>query len=99
MKNTNQVQKALERKVILELDDVADKMLEALCKLRAKYNTTPYHSLRGGYLGDDGLYRDNITSVDKESLKRIFKRMLSEAYGGKMLEVKTKELLSKLEIL
>ena len=94
MKDTNAIEKALLEKVSEELDLISDEMMKGIGRLENKYGRNSFYALRNN-LED---YKQEIKHCETRQLKRIFKRMLAEAFQEKMLRKKTEELLAKLEL-
>ena len=95
MKDTNQVQKALETKAKKELERVVNEFVISLNKLKRTYRQpTSYHMTESR--------SDNAKSFDyvrPGCLETILHDMLVEAYLEPMVNKKTQELLTKLELI
>ena len=92
MKDTNAIEKAINRKIRVEVEVIVDKFLhDVQIKLRDKYNAVSFYDI----------IQDNtkIFVQGTPELKKILVRMLVQGHGEAMLSRKSKELLDKLEIL
>ena len=98
MKDTNAIEKAINQKIRVEVEEIVDKFLhDVQIKLRDKYNAVSFYDL----------VKDNteVGKADKifvngmPQLKNILVRMLIQGHGEAMLDKKSRELLNKLEIL
>lgn len=95
MKDTNQVQKALESKARKELQRVVDAFVISLNELNKTYRNPTHYNMR-----------ENRSTKAKEffyvrpgCLETILHDMLVDAYLESMVNKKTQELLNKLELL
>jgi len=95
MKDTNQVQKALESKAKKELNRVVDGFFVELSKLDSKYHQPCFYYMKEH--GGDEANRFNCMS--RNDVERTLNQMLQTAYLEAMVSKKTKELLTKLELL
>ncbi len=95
MKDTNQVQEALERKAKKELQKVVDSFTEALTKLDSTYLQARSYTLKESR-GSESLVFDFVRPA---SLDYILHEMLVTAYLKPMVNKKTQELLNKLELI
>jgi hypothetical protein len=98
MKTTNQIEKALKDKIKIEIAEVVGVFIRELKNLYDTYGGTNYYKIvspsRVGYTKEQ-----QITCLDKENLKSILEEMIRENHEEVMLKKKTKQLLTKLEIL
>jgi hypothetical protein len=99
MKTTNEIEKALENKIDIEIAEVVDVFVRKLKDLYDTYGGTSYYSMKcskhmGGYDKEQ-----QITCLEKEKVRTILEEMIKENHGEVMLKKKTKQLLAKLEIL
>jgi len=95
MKDTNQVQKALEAKAKKELSRIVDSFVIELNQLNSTYRQPTHYNMR-----------ENRSTEAKEffyvrpgCVETILFDMLVDAYLTPMVNKKTKELLNKLELL
>jgi thiamine biosynthesis lipoprotein ApbE len=95
MKDTNQVQKALESKAKKELQGVVDGFLQQLDKLNKTYSQPVSYSMKENRNAD----AKEFFHIRPGCLEVILKDMLVEAYLDPMVNKKTQELLNKLELL
>ena len=95
MKDTNQVQEALESKAKKELQGVVDGFLQQLDKLNSTYHQPYSYVMRENRDNDAKVF----TYIRPGCLDVILKDMLVDAYLEFMVNKKTKELLTKLELL
>jgi len=95
MKDTNQVQEALESKAKKELQGVVDGFLQQLDKLNSTYHQPHSYVMRENRDNDAKVF----TYIRPGCLDVILKDMLVDAYLEFMVNKKTKELLTKLELL
>ena len=95
MKDTNQVQKALESKAKKELQRVVDEFIISLNVLNNKYRQpTSYHMTESR--SSEAL---EFSYIRPGCLDTILHDMLVKAYLEPMVNKKTQELLSKLELI
>lgn len=95
MKDTNQVQEALERKAKKELQKVVDDFTEALTKLDNTYCQASSYVMKESGSTDALVFN----YVRPASLDHILHEMLVTAYLKPMVRKKTQELLNKLELI
>lgn len=95
MKDTNQVQEALENKAEKELQKVVDDFTEALAKLDSTYLTARSYVMKEGRSTEAKVF----TYVTPSNLDHILHDMLVDAYLKPMVHKKTQELLNKLELI
>ena len=95
MKDTNQVQKALESKAKKELQGVVDGFLQQLDKLNKTYRQPVSYSMKESRAED----AKEFWHIRPGCLDVILKDMLVEAYLEPMVNKKTQQLLIKLELL
>lgn len=95
MKDTNQVQKALESKAKQELQKVVDEFVISLNVLNSTYRAPNSYSMKESRSGDTKVF----SYIRPSGVEHILKDMLVEAYLESMVSKKTKELLTKLELL
>ena len=97
MKTTNQIEKALEKKIDVEIAEVVDVFVRKLKDLYDTYGGTSWYKIVHRERGYDKEHQ--ITSLEKENVRTILQKMIKENHGGAMLAKKTNQLLAKLEIL
>jgi hypothetical protein len=95
MKDTNQVQKALESKAKKELQRVVDEFVISLNKLNSTYRHPVSYSMKESRAED----AKEFWHIRPGCLEVILKDMLVEAYLEPMVNKKTQELLNKLELI
>ena len=95
MKNTNQVQEALESKAKKELQKVVDDFTEALTKLDSTYRSATSYVMKESRSTEAKVF----TYVTPSNLDHMLHEMLVDAYLKPMVHKKTQELLNKLELL
>ena len=95
MKDTNQVQEALESKAKKELEVVVDKFVISLNKLNSTYRQPSSYRMREDRSEDAQVFQ----YVRPGCLENILHDMLVEAYLKPMVNKKTAELLNKLELI
>ena len=95
MKDTNQVQEALESKASKELQKVVDSFTEALTKLDSTYRQATSYTLKESR-STDALVFDYVRP---HCLDNMLHEMLVTAYLKPMVHKKTQELLNKLELI
>ena len=95
MKDTNQVQKALEGKAKKELQRVVDEFVISLNKLNRTYHQPCSYTMRENRSTDAKVF----FYIRPGCLETILHDMLKEAYLKPMVSKKTQELLTKLELI
>jgi len=95
MKDTNQVQEALESKAKKELGVVVDSFIINLNALNKKYRQPSSYRMREDRSEDAQVFQ----YVRPGCLENILHDMLVEAYLKPMVNKKTAELLNKLELI
>ena len=93
MDSLNQIEKQLENRSIKELEEIVDTFLTSVERIKNKYGGSNYYS----YVNKD---HDKGTScIEPSVVKNHLLYMLKENHLQSMLRHKSKELLSKLELL
>ena len=92
MKDTNAIEKALKKKINNEIEEIVDDFIQDLKNKIKK----PY--------GGSMFYRFKFKSKESDlmhdyDIKDTLIEMLKENHGESMLNVKSKELLNKLELI
>ena len=95
MKDTNQVQKALEEKGKKELRHAVDEFMISLNRLNSTYRQPNHYTMYASQSTDAKVFE----FVTHNGLENILQMMLEEAYLKPMVNKKTQELLNKLELL
>ena len=95
MKDTNQVQKALESKAKKELQRIVDEFVISLNKLNNTYRSPNMYCMKESRSVD----AKEFSYIRPGAVEIILKDMLVEAYLEPMVHKKTQELLTKLELL
>ena len=91
MQTTNQIEKALEKKINAELMEVVEQFTNACKALGSKYGCHVFQDLK---------HKDSsITCLRPDEFKNIIFNSLKDKFGNAMLETKSKELIDKLELI
>lgn len=95
VKTTNQIEVALAKKVEQEITEIVDSFMNDIqTKLAAKYGGSSFFDLE--QRGKNG---DRITCLREGQLKDLLYDCLESNYSKNMLAKKSKELISKLDLL
>jgi len=98
MKDINAIEKAINRKIEIEIGRIVDKFLHDIqIELRDKYNAVSFYDITRDS-GEEAREK-RIFVQGMHQLRNILVRMLRQGHGEAMLNKKSKELLDKLEIL
>tara|TARA_Y100000592_G_C5223751_1_gene200660 strand:- start:192 stop:488 length:297 start_codon:yes stop_codon:yes gene_type:complete len=98
MKDTNAIEKAINRKIEIEIEVIVDKFLHDIqIELRDKYNAVSFYDITRD--NSEEAKEKTILVQGMHQLKNILVRMLRQGHGEAMLNKKSKELLDRLEIL
>tara|TARA_R100000734_G_C3290593_1_gene82458 strand:+ start:40 stop:327 length:288 start_codon:yes stop_codon:yes gene_type:complete len=93
MKNTNAIEDAIRSKCRKELQLIVSNFMNELeIKIRGEYNAANYYDFQGPNK------RDNFHVMGTVQLKNVLNNMLCSAHLECMVEVKSKELVSKLQL-
>lgn len=93
MKDTNAIVKALEDKARKEIEQVVNVFMNELeIKIRGEYNSTNHYE----FIPPNGNKKFSVMGTDQ--LKNVLLRLLRGAHLDSMVEVKSKELIKKLEL-
>lgn len=95
MKDTNQVQKALESKAKKELQRHVDQFIISLNELNKKYRPPNMYCMKESR--SEGA--KEFSYIRPGAVETILKDMLVDAYLEPMVNKKTQELLNKLELI
>jgi len=93
MKDTNAIEKALKKKIDLEISAIVASFISQLQDLYDTYGGTTWYKIVHRSSSNE------ISCLTKEKVRTILQIMIKENHGEAMLNKKTKELLAKLEIL
>jgi hypothetical protein len=93
MKDTNAIEKALKKKIDLEISAIVASFISQLQDLYDTYGGTQWYDI----VSD--AQEKEISSLSKEKVRTILQEMIKENHGEAMLHTKSQELLAKLEIL
>jgi len=98
MKDTNAIEEALKKKIHDEIVTLVSKFTTDCVLLRKKYGAeSAWYTMQKDTADNQ---RNKISSIRHgDELQNILVRMLKAGHGEHMLKVKTRELLSKLELL
>ena len=95
MKDTNQVQKALEGKAKKELERVVDAFIISLNELDRTYHQPCFYYM----VEHGGSDAKKFNCMSQHRVENVLNSMLRKAYLEPMVKKKTQELLNKLELL
>ena len=95
MKDTNQVQQALESKAKKELQRHVDEFIISLNELNKKYRSPNMYCMKESRSEN----AKEFSYIRPGAVETILKDMLVEAYLEPMVNKKTQELLNKLELI
>ena len=91
METTNQIEKALEQKINVELMEVVEQFTNKCDALEKKYGSHMFQDLR---------HRDDsITCLRQTEFKDVLFNSLKEKFGPSMLRKKSAELIAKLDLI
>jgi len=91
MQTTNQIEKALEKKINAEIMEVVEQFTNACKALGSKYGCHVFQDLK---------HKDSsITTLRPDEFKNVIFNSLKDKFGNAMLETKSKELIDKLELI
>ena len=95
MKDTNAIEKALKNKCEQEIKQVVNVFMNELeVKLRGEYNSSNYYD----FIGPNGNGKSSFHVMGTLQLENVLIKMLERAHLEAMVEVKSKELIKKLEL-
>ena len=95
MKDTNQIEKAITKKAIVELEEVVDKFRVDLEKLNEKYGGGNYFDV----LHPNGDLVEGFSCSRIDDLTDLLLRSMKKKYLSNMVSKKVKELLAKMELI
>jgi hypothetical protein len=91
METTNQIEKALEKKINVEITEIVEQFTNACDALGKKYGCHSFQNLK---------HKDSsITTLRPEEFKTILVNSLKGKYGNNMLKKKSEELIAKLDLI
>ena len=95
MKDTNAIEKAIKDKCKKELDQVVNIFMSELeTKIRGEYGSTNYYDF---WPPNSSKY--SFSAMGTEQVKGVLTKMLYQAHLESMVAVKSKELISKLQLI
>ena len=97
MKTTNEIEKALENKIDVEIAGIVDEFARKLKDLHDTYGGTSWYKIAHNARGYDK--EQEINCLTTGEVRTALEKMIKENHGEGMLKKKTKQLLAKLEIL
>ena len=86
-----QIEKQLEQRSIQELEEIVDTFLNSVAKLKEKYGGSSYYNYTKEKL--------STTCIAPHQVKLHLLHMLKDNHLESMLKYKSKELLSKIDLL
>ena len=93
MKDTNAIEKAINKKIDKEIEEIVNNFIYDLKhKISKPYGGSSFYRFRSLVVDEGGLMHDY-------DVKRSLIDMIKENHGENMLNVKSNELLKKLELL
>jgi len=96
MKDTNAIEQALRGKCEKEISKVVDVFMSELeVKIRGEYNSSNYYD----FIGPNGNGKASFHVMGTNQLRNVLFKMISNAHLESMVEVKSKELIKKLELI
>jgi hypothetical protein len=93
METLNQIEKQLEDRSIKELEEIVDTFLSSVQEIKNKYGGSNYYS----YVNKDQI--KGTSCIEPYVIKNHLLYMLKENHLQSMLGHKSKELLSKLDLM
>lgn len=95
MKTTNSIESALREKASAEISEVVERFIQDIhMNITNKYRASGYYyDLRENGCSDSPKIHVKATHVDS-----VLKRMLKEAYLDRMVQLKSAELINKLNL-
>jgi len=95
MKDTNAIEQALKDKCKKEISKVVDVFMNELeTKIRGEYSSANYYD----FIPPNGGGKASFHVMGTEQLRNVIFKMISNAHLENMVEVKSKELIKKLEL-
>jgi|7_EtaG_2_1085326.scaffolds.fasta_scaffold21561_7 hypothetical protein len=91
MKDTNAIEKAIKKKIDKEIEEIVDSFINDLKNKIKPYGGSMFYRFR---------FKDTETSLmEIWHVKKSLIHLIKENHGDSMLNVKSNELLNKLELL
>ena len=91
MKDTNAIEKAIKKKIDKEIEEIVDSFINDLKNKIKPYGGSSFYRFR---------FKDTETSLMQDfDVKKSLIELIKENHGDSMLNVKSNELLKKLELL
>ena len=95
MKDTNAIEDAIRNKCKIELQSITTNFMNELeTKIRGEYNSANYYDFYA-----PNSKKDNFHVMGTVQLRGVLDRMLYNAHLESMVEVKSRELIKKLELI
>ena len=95
MKDTNAIEQALKDKCKQEISKVVDVFINELeVKIRGEYNSSNYYD----FIPPNNNGKASFHVMGTVQLKNVLLNMLKSSHVEAMIEVKSKELIKKLEL-
>ena len=95
MKDTNAIEEALRSKCKKEINKVVDVFMNELeIKIRGEYSSANYYD----FIPPNGNGKASFHVMGTEQMRNVLFKMISNAHLKSMVEVKSKELIKKLEL-
>ena len=95
MKDTNAIEKALQERVSAECREIVNDFISDLEKLREKYGGSMFYDFKENNASDARTFMVDGT----HKVTNVLHRMILDNHGDAMLKHKSKELLSKLDLI
>ena len=91
MKDTNAIEKALKKKIDKEIEEIVNSFMSDLKNKIIPYGGSSFYRIK---------FKETETSLlQTYDVKEVLINMVKENHGASMLNVKSNELLNKLELL
>ena len=95
MKNTNEIEKALQERVSAECREIVNDFISDLEKLSNKYGGSMFYDFYESNASDARHFMVDGT----HKVTNVLHRMILDNHGDAMLKQKSKELLNKLDLI
>ena len=96
MKDTNAIEEALKEKCKQEISEVVEVFMNELeTKIRDEYNYASYYD----FSDPNGDNKSSFHVMGTDELRNVLFRMISNSHLESMVEVKSKQLIKKLELI
>lgn len=97
MKDTNQIEKAIRHKCVIELESIVNNFINELeTKIRGEYNSCSFYELKHDR---DSSAKRGFNVMGTNQLKTVLTNALITGHIDSMLSVKSRELIKKLELI